>query len=49
MHLPAVDAPPSYLDPAEDLDGLIRLIREVAPGVLVLTGVMEERKIRTGG
>ena len=47
MHLPAADAPPSYLDPAEDLDGLIRLIREVAPGVLVPTEVMEVTQIRT--
>ncbi|MBD3850350.1 MAG: MBL fold metallo-hydrolase [Acidobacteria bacterium] len=47
MHLPAADAPPSYLDPAEDLDGLIRLIREVVPGVLVPTEVMEVTQIRT--
>lgn len=48
MHLPAADAPPSYLDPAADLDGLIRMVEEAAPGVVVLADVMEERSIRTG-
>jgi L-ascorbate metabolism protein UlaG (beta-lactamase superfamily) len=49
MHLPAADAPPSYLDPASDLEGLIRMVEEAAPGVLVFTDVMQGRKIRTGG
>jgi len=49
MHLPAADAPPSYLEPASDLKGLIRIVEEAAPGVLVFTDVTEERKIRTDG
>lgn len=49
MHLPAADAPPSYLDPASDLDGLIRMVEEAAPGVIVLTEVGDRRTIRTGG
>ena len=48
MHLPAADAPPSYLDPAEDLDELIQMVESASPGILVFTDVMEEREIRTG-
>jgi len=48
MHMPAADAPPAYLDPAANLEGLIQMVEGAAPGVLVLTDVMEERKIRTG-
>jgi L-ascorbate metabolism protein UlaG (beta-lactamase superfamily) len=48
MHLPAADAPPSYLDPASNLEDLICMVEETAPGVLVFTDVMEEREIRTG-
>jgi L-ascorbate metabolism protein UlaG (beta-lactamase superfamily) len=49
MHLPAADAPPSYLDPESNLEDLILLVEETVPGVLVLTGVMEIRQTRTGG
>lgn len=48
MHMPAADAPPCYLDPAANLEGLIQMVAGATPGVLVLTEVMEERKIRTG-
>jgi L-ascorbate metabolism protein UlaG (beta-lactamase superfamily) len=48
MHLPAADAPRSYLDPAQDLEGLIRIVEEAAPGVIVFADVMERREIRTG-
>lgn len=48
MHVPAADAPPSYLDPASNLEGLIQMVEGAAPEVLVLSDVMEERKIRTG-
>ena len=48
MHLPAADAPPSYLDPADDLDELIRMVERAAPGVIVFQSVMEKREIRTG-
>lgn len=49
MHLPTADAPLSYLDPAPDLEGLILMVEETAPGVLVLSEVMEEKVIHTGG
>jgi L-ascorbate metabolism protein UlaG (beta-lactamase superfamily) len=49
MHLPAADAPPSYLDPASTLEGLIQMVEKAAPGVVVLADVMEEKTIRTGG
>ena len=49
VHLPAADEPPSYLEPASDLGGLIRMGKETTPGVLVFTTVMEERIARTGG
>jgi len=45
MHLPAADAPPSHLDPAQDLDGLIRIVEEALPGVIVPTDVMEVTQI----
>ena len=48
MHLPVADAPPSYLDPADDLDELIRMVERAAPGVIVFQSVMEKREIRTG-
>ena len=48
MHIPAADAPPSYLDPASNLEELIQFVERAAPGVLVFTDVMEDRKIRTG-
>ena len=49
MHFPAEDAPEGYLEPAKDLGGLIRLVEKAAPGVIIFNGVMDERKIRTGG
>lgn len=48
MHLPAADAPPSYLEPAEDLEGLIGIIREAAPDVVVFGAIMERRAILIG-
>ena len=45
MHLPAAEAPPSHLDPAQDLDGLIRIVEEALPGVIVPTDVMEVTQI----
>ena len=45
MHLPAVDAPPSYFDPVSDLECLIAMVEKAVPRVLVLTVIMEEHSI----
>lgn len=44
MHLPAADAPPAYFEPAEDLDGLIRMVRKSVPGVIVFREVGGEKR-----
>ena len=46
MHIPAPDAPPSYLAPGKDLDDLIRRIEIAAPGVVILPEVMNSHRIQ---
>jgi L-ascorbate metabolism protein UlaG (beta-lactamase superfamily) len=41
MHIPTDDAPLSYLDPASDLQELIRLIEDAVPGVVIPKQVMD--------
>jgi len=48
MHIPASDAPPSYLAPGKDLQDLIRRIEKAAPGVMILPQVMNSRVIEVG-
>ena len=46
MHLPSRDAPESYFDPAQDLEGLKDLIRELHPRVWVPERALAARRFR---
>jgi len=48
MHIPAPDAPPSYLAPGKDLEDLIRLLDDITPGVVILAQVMDTRVFEAG-
>ena len=48
MHIPASDAPPSYLAPGKDLEDLIRLLEDITPGVVILPQVMDARVFTSG-
>ena len=48
MHIPASDAPPSYLAPGKDLEDLIRLLEDITPGVVILPQVMDTRVFNSG-
>jgi L-ascorbate metabolism protein UlaG (beta-lactamase superfamily) len=48
MHIPAANAPPSYLAPGNDLEDLIRRIEDAAPGVVILPQVMDTRVFEAG-
>jgi len=48
MHIPALDAPPSYLTPGKDFDDLIRLLEEIIPGVVIFPQVMDSRVFEVG-
>lgn len=48
MHIPASDAPPSYLAPGKDLEDLIRLLEDITPGVVILPEVMDTRVFTSG-
>lgn len=49
MHIPAPDAPPSYLAPGKDLEDLIRRIEVSAPEVVIFPRAMDTRRFVAGG
>ena len=48
MHIPASDAPPSYLAPGKDLEDLIRILEDITPEVVILPQVMATRVFTSG-